>query len=73
MIGWAPAPTQPKPLPRGSAQKSLKDLPEELARLEAEQGDIGGVQQPPTADWDSQDQDNQQLQQQETPEAQSKQ
>ena len=26
MIGWKPAPTQPKPLPRGSAQVSMKVL-----------------------------------------------
>lgn len=26
MIGWKPHPYQPKPLPRGSAQKSFKDL-----------------------------------------------
>ena len=25
LIGWSPAPTQPKPLPRGSAKHSLKD------------------------------------------------
>lgn len=36
MIGWSPAPTQPKPLKRGSAKSSLKDV------LAGQEGDVQG-------------------------------
>ena len=34
MIGWSPAPTQPKPLKRGSAKQNLKDV------LAGQEGDV---------------------------------
>ncbi|KAI9096644.1 S-adenosyl-L-methionine-dependent methyltransferase [Phlyctochytrium arcticum] len=46
MIGWKPDPSQPKPLPRGSGQISLKDL--ETGVLTREEGD-GVVIGPPPA------------------------
>ncbi len=36
LIGWSPAPTQPKPLKRGSATSSLKDV------LAGSEGDVQG-------------------------------
>jgi len=45
MAGWSPAPSQPKPKPRGSATRSLADLGEEISKI----GELHNVE-----DWERQ-------------------